>query len=470
MKEMKDLRKKQVEAINFIKTGTSTLLLADVGTGKTVIALTALRHLCDEGMIDRALVVAPKRVATDVWVQEIFEWNHLSQRMSIACVAGLPAPQRKSIIEDDSIKVVVISYDLLPWLMTEYPTPPFDAVVFDEIDKMKDRTAYRFCGKKEENKWIFKGMREYHKHFDTRIGLTGTPAGNHLLDLWAECFVLQRDLLSGSFNQFQRRHFYPTDYRQRQWEILPGHEQKIYDAIAPITFRIERDDQIPPVVELPPRWVDMPESFAKKYRKFERDYIVEVENGETIEAGGAMTGYGKLRAMAAGFSYSGRDLLPAITHFLYKYDELDDLISELQGQQLMIVYHFCEQLRRLQIRYPDLENLGGDTSVRKAALTIDAWNSGSLLKLAVQPQSAGHGLNLQKSGAKHICMLTIPDSAGLYEQVIGRLRRTGSKADSIFIHKILTRDTVDEDRLAVVQGKLKTQQDLLNAMKARCEK
>lgn len=497
MLQISDLRAKQLEAINFILEGYEALILADVGTGKTVITLTALFKLMEDGSVNRVLVLAPKRVATDVWAQEVGQWAHLATSpFKVVCIAGLSTKKRIEAIKDTKNDVVVMNYENLAWFMERFKTSPFDALVLDEIDKMKDRTSKRFGGVKKKGEWVQEGLKNYRRHFDTIIGLTGTPASNGLLDLWAECYLVDGGASLGrSFNKFQRGYFYPTDYNQKKWEVLPTFEEKIYEAMAPITFRIERDAAIPPLVALPPRWVRMPDKCMKMYRKFERELLVYLEDENvSIESPHAAAGYGRLREMAAGFSYTqlnpdhpwaelcGTELPQTpmgeiggagkrpIWHHSLKVRELDDLISELQGQQLMIIYHFVAQLEQLREHYGKrLQYLGGGVTDKQARETMQEWNSGQLELLAVHPASAGHGLNLQKSGAKHICMLTLPDSAGLMEQVIGRLRRTGNEADSIFLHMILSKGTVDEDRMAVVNGKILTQQYLLDAMKKRCE-
>lgn len=497
MLQISDLRPKQLEAIQFILDGYEALILADVGTGKTVITLTALFKLMKEGSISRALVLAPKRVATDVWVQEVDQWAHLKDApFKVVCIAGLSTEKRIEAIKNTKNDVVVLNYENLAWFMERFKTSPFDALVLDEIDKMKDRTSKRFGGVKKEGKWVQEGLKNYRRQFDTIIGLTGTPASNGLLDLWAECYLVDGGASLGrSFNKFQRSYFYPTDYNQKTWKVLPTYEEKIYAAMALITFRIERDEAIPPLVNLPPRWVRLPDKCMKLYRKFERELLVYLEAEKvSIESPHAAAAYGRLREMAAGFSYTqlnpdhpwaelcGTDLPQnspmggiggvgkhTIWHHSLKIRELDDLISELQGQQLLIIYHFRAQLQQLREHYGKrLQYIGGGITDTQARETIEAWNSGKLELLAIHPASAGHGLNLQKSGAKHVVLLTLPDSAGLTEQVIGRLRRTGSTADSIFVHRILAKDTVDEDRMEVVNGKILTQQYLLDAMKKRC--
>lgn len=482
MLELENLREKQLDCIEFTFSGDNTLVLADVGTGKTVITWTVLVRWMVTGWVPfkRVLILAPKRVCTDVWMQEIDEWLHLQEaNLRVACAAGKSEKVRKEIIADSDIQFVLLNYENLSWLMINYPESPFDVLICDEIDKMKDRTTSRFSGyrhtRKEKQiakrtgrklKPEFAGLKRYRDQFNQVIGLTGTPASNHLLDLWAIAYVVDGGKCLGpSYDKFRREHFYQEDYRGYDWTPLPGSEKIIYDKLAPITFRIERDAQIPPVVYLPPRIVTLPPDLMKQYKQYQRQYIMRMEDGEWIESEDAMTAYGKLRQLANGFVY-GDDSTYKLTNV--KFNALHELIGELNGQQLMIIYHFKEQRIELQKRYPKLRYLGGGIGDEQAAKTMAAWNAGHLELLALQPASAGHGLNLQKSNAHHIAMLTQPESAGLNEQVIGRLRRTGNKAQSVFVHRIITDKTVDVVQDLALRGKISTQTEFLNQMRKRC--
>ena len=149
-----------------------------------------------------------------------------------------------------------------------------------------------------------------------------------------------------------------------------------------------------------------------------------------------------------------------------KHKELASLVSELQGEQAMVVYHFRAQREELARLYPhDMGFLGVTEAQDKK--TIARWNSGDLPLLAVHPQSAGHGLNLQHSGAHHVIMLTLPESAGQVKQVVGRLARRGSGVDTVYVHSVVTDATVDADRQAVVGGKVVDERAMLARMEAR---
>lgn len=514
LKKYSDLTLKQLDCIEFITEDDLTLVLADVGTGKTVMSLTAVKHWLENDEVDRVLVVGPLRVARDVWQQEKEEWTHLKDcpfRIDIA--ADITEAKRRKILEGDA-EVVTINYESLPWLFENYPDLRelgFDALVCDEIDKLKDRTSNRFKGYKKKigkRKTVkIPGLRKVRGQFIKILGLTGTPTPKNLLDLWAIAFIVDGGAsLGGSYDQFKRKNFYPTDYMQFDWQILPGREKMIYDALADITYRIERDDEIPGL-RVVDRWVTLPPKVIQQYKRFERDLILTIEQTETlnrelreakneaaaiadddsidhsiletaaeviedlsrkveIEAANAAVLHGKLRQMVGGFLYTDKPgettkgPRPAERLHSVKLADLDDLIGELQGQQLIVVYYYQHELIMLQERYPDIRD-------SKDAGAVDAWNRGDLQLMALHPKSAGHGLNMQKSHAQHMYFYTLPDTAGLWEQVTGRLRRTGNDSDTIFAHRALAKETLDIERLEVIEKEIKDSAEFLEAIAQR---
>ena len=196
------------------------------------------------------------------------------------------------------------------------------------------------------------------------------------------------------------------------------------------------------------------------------DLVVKDAQGESREVEAANTAVlqGKLQQMCAGFSYvdGGKD---AVWHSHARFGWLSDLFQRL-GRQLLVFYHFNEERDELRRRFPNCGFLSGGTNIAKRAM-IDAWNAGDLEMMALHPASAGHGLNLQKSGAHDIAFLTLPWSGGKYKQVVGRLARRGQTAEQVNVWTALNRNTVDQDVFGVVTGKLDRMQSFQDAMYAR---
>ena len=355
-----DLWKDQVQAMEFLYERDSALLFADVGTGKTVIALSVMQAWLRQGVADRILVVAPLRVCNDVWIQECCAWNHLQPiHRQIATVAGKPVSIREIILSDPFAKIVLVNYENLPWLLKTYPNgiPGFNVLWFDEIDKMKAYNSLRFkgSGRKGTKKFI-PGVKHWREHFDIVMGMTGTPVSNGLLDLWAQvCCIDGGQRLGSYYTHYKRKFFYQNDYLGYSWAPFPDSLEDINKSISDITFRLESKRELG-VVYNRPRYVTLPDEVRKYYNSMERNYIMEYsqptgDDGEII-ALNAAAAYGKLRQLTAGFVYGHKDNDPEnerLTNAIHdeKYSELDSLISELSGKQLMIVYQYKGQLARL---------------------------------------------------------------------------------------------------------------------------
>lgn len=490
MRELSQLRPEQKRAIDFlygniVKDAPGAgrgLLWADVGTGKTAIALTVLDYWLTDGIAERALILAPLRVCQQVWRQEAREWAHLYDLADDMRLVQGHVAQRKALVESDA-RILLMNYELLPWFFMQYPEAAgCDTLICDEIDKCKSPRSLRFKGGRRKVKGTtvrVPGLQEKCALFANRLGMTGTPVPNHLLDLWAQVFILDEGYRLGlEFDDYRDTLFRIKNAFATWHTYMPvaGAQEAVTSLLKDLTFRIElpEDASIPQVRELPPRVIELSPQARKAYKELENYYITQVDEG-TISAVHAGALYGKLRQLAQGFVYG--EPLPEMIRVgpanwlgMAKMYELQALISELQGQQLLIVYAFTAQLHKLRDTTglaPGLKALHGGQTAKEARQVIESWNSGECELLAVQPMAAGHGLNLQLSHARHIAMLTLPESAGLYKQVLGRLVRLGNKAEVVTVHHFQTAGTIDEERMKVVQGKLTTQEEILAAMKER---
>ena len=456
---LSDLTPEQQAAVEFMLAGEDALLALDVGFGKTVVALTGAKYKLEKGEVNRWLVLAPLLVATDTWAQEPAQWDHLRD-LNVAIACGSEAQRREAI--ESNAEIVVINYENLAWLLEQYPRKskfdplPFDGLIADEIDKLKSVSSNRF-----------KAFRNRIGVFNSRIGLTGSLVPNDLTELWGAVYMVDGGTSFGrSFYDWRKRYFYPIDYNQYQWRPFEGTAQKLLDKISDITFRAETHD-LPRVDFVEPATMRLDPQTLAIYKKLERDLIVMLEQDDiTIEAANEAVLSGKLQQITAGFSYSGTGKArEAHWHSREKFLWLQMLRSRLAGEQLLVFYHFTEELAELKRIYPDLRYLGGKVSNTRARQNIAMWNAGKINMLALHPASAGHGLNLQKSGAHHIAFLTLPWSGGMLKQVIGRLARRGQSAPVIYVHTALYDNSVDRLVYDTVIEKKNSMEQFLRALK-----
>jgi hypothetical protein len=430
-----------------------------------VIALTAGQDAIYSGEVHRWLVLAPLLVGTDTWRNEPSEWSHLED-MDVVIAAGEDSDARQRAVESTA-QFTVLNYENLSWLMEHYPrikradSLPYDGLICDEIDKLKDVSSNRF-----------KDFRNRIGKFKKRVGLTGTLIPNRLEELWGQAYMVDAGETFGrSFYEFRKAHFYPTDYHQRKWAPFPSTEQYLLEQLDGLAYRLPAVG-LPPVVAKPSYMFDLPAEIQDRYDELEREYYLEVEDNlgqpREIEAANTAVLQGKLQQICAGFSYvdGGKE---AVWHSYERFKWLGELQHRLQwnNQQLLTVYHFNEELDELKRQYPKLAYLGKGVSNIKKRHNIAAWNAGDIPMLALHAQSAGHGLNLQKSGAHNIAFLTIPWSGGMFKQVCGRLARRGQVAEQVNVWTALNRNTVDENVFAVVTGKLDTMHSFQDALYAQ---
>lgn len=464
MKHLDDLAPEQFAAIEFIHDGEDSLIAADVGTGKTVIALTAALQ---DPSVERWLVLAPLLVATDTWANEPAEWKHImNSAVAIACGNE---PQRIAAIQSDA-PIVVMNYENLEWLMNTYPrfgkqdTLPFDGLICDEIDKLKSVSSNRF-----------KSFRSRVNKFKKRVGLTGTLIPNDLLELWGQVYMVDGGQSFGkSFYKWRQKYFFPTDYNQYNWVPHSTSRDYFLHVLSDLTFRIKAEG-LPQVIFDNPTYLGMTEELAAKYYELEKEYYLELEDEDAaVEAGSAGILAGKLNQLCSGFSYYGPKKKRKVKwHDNRKFEWLRHLYDDIcirQGKQLLVFYHYEAELRKIKKFIPTAYALESGMSIEKRRKYIGYWNHDDIPLLALHPQAAGHGLNLQHSGAHHIAFTTLPWSGGLFHQSTGRLARRGNKAKEVIVHTALYGNTIDEQIYQVLSGRLAAMEDFLDDLESRIGK
>lgn len=438
-------------AIDFIISHPVASVFLECGLGKTVITLTALKELMDEGEIRKALVVAPLRVARDVWPAEVEKWDHLKE-LKISVVTGTPK-QREAALQQEA-QIYVINRENAPWLVTlKWPVYLFDAVVLDELSGFKNYGAQRT-----------RAVRRLCREAKRVIGLTGTPASNGLIDLWSEYFVMDGgEHLGPSLRGYQSKYFLPVfTYRQHvtAWKPKPGADKSIYADIGDITISMKAMDHLRmPDLVVSDYPVRMGEKERSLYDRMMREMTVSLKGGE-ITAKNAMALGTKLIQMSNGIVYSAEGT-PIRIHDR-KLEALEDLLEAANGKPVLVVYGYRHDLMRMEAL---LQRMGKRYAHLDGKESIRLWNRGELEVGLINPQSAGHGLNLQEGGSR-IIWFSLPWSLENYSQTNARLWRQGQKAETVVVQHILTEGTIDEKIRAVLEKKDRTQAALIDAVRA----
>ena len=435
----------QKYAIEYIKSHPITALFLDMSLGKTVTTLTAIRDLMyDAFEVKRVLVVAPLRVARDTWPYELRKWNHLKE-LTCSVVVGTVAERRRALQQDADIYIV--NRENLAWLY-ENSRLDFDMVVLDELSSFKNHQSKRFRA--------MKAMRHKVKRI---VGLTGTPSGNGLMDLWAEFRILDMGERLGRYISQYRNLYFQPDKRNGMvvysYKPLPGAEEAIYHQISDITVSMKATVylEMPELVSVA-KEVRLSETEKKRYDELKKSMVLELPGGEVTSANAASLTL-KLSQMANGAIYTdGKDV--AAIHDR-KLDALDDLVESANGKPVLVAYWFKHDKDRIRERMEARE--------LKEPQDFADWNAGKIPVALIHPASAGHGLNLQKGGSILI-WFGLTWSLELYQQTNARLWRQGQADKTVIIQHIVAKDTIDERILNVLKHKDGTQAALIDAVKA----
>ena len=441
----------QQYAIDFITHNPITAVLLDMGMGKTAITLMAIDYLMYEYFeIVKVLVICPLRV-TRTWRDEVNKWEQLSgYRLSI--VTGTASQRKKALAADADI--YIINRENVPWLVEKSGVPfDFDMVVIDELSSFKNHQTARH-----------KALMKVRPKIKRIVGLTGTPASQGLMDLFAEFKVLDFGERLGRFiGQFRLNYFRPDKVNGSivySYKLLPGAEEKIYEKIQDITISMKAVDflDMPELINTEyPVYLD--ESEQEKYEGLKKDLILSTSEHE-VTAANAASLVNKLSQMANGAVYTDDEDI--ITFHDKKLDALEDIIESANGKPLLVAYWFkhdytriVERLNKIGVKYMKIDS---DESITK-------WNNREIPVALIHPASAGHGLNLQQGGNTMV-WFGITWSLELYQQCVCRLYRQGQSEGTVTIIHLITQGTVDEKIMKALSEKDNTQSALIEAVKA----
>ena len=434
----------------YIETHPVAAVLLDMGLGKTSITLTALLDLLFDSFVShRVLVIAPLRVARDTWPAEIEKWDHL--KLLTYSVAVGTEKERKAALQRPA-DIYIINRENVQWLVEQSGIPfDFDTVIVDELSSFKNHQSKRF-----------KALMKMRPRVKRIIGLTGTPSANGLMDLWAEFKVLDMGERLGRFIGMYRNNYFTPDKRNGQiiysYKLLPGAADAIYRRISDITISMKASDHLKmPQLVMNTVSVDLSDDEREHYEELKATLVLQLPEAE-ITAANAASLSGKLLQMANGAIY-GDDGDHIHIHDR-KLDALEDLVEGANGKSVLVAYWFKHDLERIKSRFNVREI--------KTSSDIRDWNDGNIPVAVIHPASAGHGLNLQ-SGGSTLIWFGLTWSLELYQQTNARLWRQGQK-ETVIIHHIITEGTVDNHVLKVLQSKEKTQDSLINAVKAELYK
>ena len=430
-------------------------LFLDMGLGKTVTTLTAVKELkYNRFQVRKVLVIAPKKVAEGTWTKEKDKWEH-TKMLRVSQVLGNKAKRIRAL--NTPADIYITNRENVVWLVEYYKNDwPFDMVVVDESSSFKSHKAKRF-----------KALASVGSHIERMVELTGTPSPNGLDDLWAQVYLLDGgERLGKRYTQFRERYFQPdkrgADGMVYSYEAKPGTEQAVLDKISDICISMKAEDylQLPDMIyhEIP---VELDPKAMKAYRELERKMVLELpEDEEDISVTSATALSNKLLQLANGAVYDEDRQVHEIHQC--KIEAFLELVESLRGKPVLVFYNYQHDRERI------LQALDGRELRIKELKTPqdeDAWNAGQIDVLLTHPASSAYGLNLQQGG-NHVVWFGLTWNYELYTQANKRLHRQGQK-EKVIIHHLVCSGTRDEDVMQALQRKDDVQNWVMGSLKAR---
>lgn len=434
-------------AKEFMISNPLSALFLEMGLGKTITTLTAIDELlydCFE--IRKVLIIAPLRVANSTWPSEIKKWEHL-KLLRYSIVTGNEAERVQAL--NTKAEIFIINRENVDWLVNKSGVAMnFDMLVIDELSSFKSYTSKRF-----------KSLLKIRPYFKRVVGLTGTPSSNGLMDLWAEFRILDFGQRLGRYITHYRNKYFVPDKRNGMiiysYKPQEDAEQQIYEAINDITISMKSCDHLKlPELIMNVVEVVLENKEVERYQDFKKEMVMTIGE-EEIDAVNAASLSNKLLQLANGSIYDEEKNYHTVHD--KKIEALEQLVEEANGKPVLIAYWFKADKDRIEQRL----------NVREiqSAEDIEDWNKGEIQVGLIHPASAGHGLNLQQGGCTLI-WFGLTWSLELYQQTNARLYRQGQN-QTVVIHHIITKNTIDEEVMKALKRKERTQEALMSAVKAR---
>lgn len=449
--------KYQEKAIQFLVENAEAGLFLSPGLGKTSISYGAINVLRSVGFVDKVLVIAPLRPCYNVWPGEAKKWSDFN-KFSVGVLHG---PKKDKTLEEDH-DIYVINPEGLRWLFTALSKRrawPFQMLIVDESSKFKHCNTQRF-----------KTLKPHLSKFKRRVILTGSPASNSLLDIFGQMLVMDLGKTFGQYiTHFRNEFFFQTGYGGYEWRLKPNAEKAIHQRVAPRVLQMKDVDYLDmPKLVVTDVVVDLPPKARAIYDQMESALRLEFEEGRVVAANAAVAAM-KCRQLANGGIYldpnGGGERGWEQVHDA-KTEALEDLLEELEGQPTLIAYDFLHDLDRIKkLTGKSTPHVGrGGVKPKDFQKMVDDWNEGMHPVIVGHPQSMAHGVDgLQKSG-RAVIWYSLTWNQEEYDQFIRRIYRQGQK-NTVFVYRIIARDTVDEALITAIDQKTKRQDAFLQALK-----
>lgn len=420
-------------------------LAIGMGIGKTSGCLYHLADRVMAGEFKGALVVAPKAVCNLTWPGEVKLWDDFAwmKTVSLRTWEG-----RRAFKRGDAI-IYTINYDNLQWYsdfikgMKRHQLP-YDVEIWDEITRAKNASSKRI-----------QAFRKAVPRCAHRWGLTGTPAPNGLLDLFAQIRLLDDGKHLGQFITHYEKQYFETDFSGYKKTPKPGADDEIKNRIAGMSLAIDSDWP----VHFEDVMLELPPTLKQQYKEFQKKMVLNI-CGKDITAVNAAALTTKLLQFTSGAVYD--ETRSAHLAHEIKVQALKKIQQQAKSP-VLVGYYFQHEIERMRAAFPHAEFFCDARSPNAQRMLLDKWNSRKIPMLFAHPASVGHGLNMQHGGHT-LVYTTLTYNGEHYQQMIRRLARRG-QPNTVQVYRLIFNNTIDEVVAAALEDKNNTDRRLVMALK-----
>ena len=436
------LHQYQKEIISKAQSVPNLGLFLPPGLGKTTIALTIIA----EQLEGKTLIIAPKRVAETVWDAEVKKWDHL-KHLKVSKIMGSPTARLSAM--KSSADIYLVNLENVAWLCGLSDKLVFTNLVIDESSRFKDPSTKRF-----------KALKKHLKGFSRRLILTGTPTPQGIGDLWSQVGILDLgERLETSLTRFRDKYMLPDQINRHtrvvySWKLKLGADLQVQDKISDICMSLKAGDYLQlPTLSTIYHKIEIDKNVRAKYDELRKTMVVDIKK-EKITAPTAAALANKLLQFTSGAVYNEDGEAQEVHRSKLEYLES---IMEESSSPTLVFYHFKHSLQRLRLTFPQAVVLDDDN--------IAAWRRGEIRMLLAHPQSGGIGLNLQCNVGEtaQTVWYDLPWSSENYIQANARIYRQGQEKP-VIIHHLVLSNSIDEQVVKVLDGKINLQDALLNSL------
>ncbi|MDR0338112.1 MAG: DEAD/DEAH box helicase [Planctomycetaceae bacterium] len=429
-----DLRDYQLDGYQWLARcaywGVGCCLADDMGLGKTVQALALLLLRADQGP---ALVVAPTSVC--------FNWERETKRFAptleikriqpIMGKTGLSKEERDQLITSAKKRdILLTSYSLLQQEIELFAKKKYATVILDESQAIKNPESQR-------------AKAALMLQADFRIGMTGTPIENNLVELWSLFRFLNPGLL-GSQKSFEDRFAVPI-----QRDHSSGARNMLRRLVHPFILRRTKSqvlEELPARTEIV-REIELSKEEMAFYEAARMKALRELQDIKNKNSG-----QGKLQILAAltqlrQLCCHPKLVLPNCNIESSKLEAFREIMQELKDNRHKVLV-FSQFVKHLSLLRTELDNMGisyqyldGSTPAHERQKCVDVFQSGESDAFLISIKAGGSGLNL--TAADYVIHTDPWWNPAVEDQATDRAHRIG-QTRPVTVYRLITLRTIEE--------------------------